>query len=275
MPEDKPKRNKGRVLKTAIGGLKPEIMDAGTLFGDWINERFGHVLNDPDHPKRGRLIHRIAGIGIEALEDGFSGHPYLDPVTDLISDVLEQATPGIWLESRAKPDGDTGTGGGTKTKAPSKPDPFAKAYNEAVKELRDIPYGIPEDERQIQEDEVKARLWRELDRIAAEEELNTLFKERVKELRGDEEKSFPPYHAKMPRPKLVEIAQLAGIETIPKDWNRKVIVEKIDEVRGVQPSPIDGFDEAFSGFTRPLGDLARGWLKKNKAAEAAGKEVAK
>lgn len=265
---------KGRRFKQVLGAAKPEILDAGSWLGDWVNDRFGYVLNDPDHPQRGRLIHRFVGIGIESLEEGFSDHPYLDPATDAISDVLEQATPRIWGSDRAGTGGGTRTEGdgkrGSKTRAPSEPDPFAKAHSEALKERRDIPYGIPDDERRTQEDEVKARLYRELDRIAGEEDLKRFFYECVKDLRGDQEnEEFPRYHAKMSRPRLVEIAQLAGIENIPTGWTRERVIEEIDGARGVQ-SPINEIAKRakkavakIDAAAEDIGSRGLAWLERN------------
>jgi len=257
-----------RAIKTVLGGFKTEWRKIGAAGGDKVAVRYGDALNDP---RWNETTERVAGLLTEWLEGGWSGHPILGPGTSVASDIIEQAMSRIWGKDRTRTGVKRGSDrSSTKvTKDSSVDDVLAKTFAQALKELFEIPYGIPEDERLIREDEVKARLHRELDRINAEKDLRSMFEERVKELRGEVEEEFPPYHIKMSKPKLVEIAHLAGIENVPKGWSRKRIVEEIDMVRGIQ-SPINEIVKqtklAATRLDEGAGKLAsrlEGWLDKN------------
>lgn len=262
-----------RAVKTFLGLFKTEWRRIGASGGDKVALRWGDLLNDP---RWDETTERVTGFLTEWLEGSWPGHPILGPGTSALSDIIEQGMARVWGKDRTRAGVERGSDrSSTKvTKDSSVDDVLAKTFAQALKELFEIPYGIPEDERLIREDEVKARLHRELDRIDAEKDLRSMYEERVKELRGEVEEEFPPYHAKMPLPKLVEIAHNAGIESIPKSWTRERIVEEIDKKLGVVRRP-ERESVDLKRFTRGAGGWARRKLEEIEAEANASKEAVK
>lgn len=219
---------KAGTTKKVAGVFKKEIEKGGGLLGQLIDEKFGHLFDDPTVRD---LAYRVIGLGIESLEGAFSkDHPLLGPGTSVLSDFLEQATPFFVGEQRGAATKKSKRSKGSDVQAPTtkQPDWIDEWWKAArIRMSREIKgggvYFDAADFAQLLRNEFDI-LWGIHQKMV---EIST--PERLEPIPTD-------YDAMWSKVKLLEIADQVGAR-VYKSWTNVKIVEAIDKKLGVVRKP--------------------------------------